>query len=235
MHASATEGENTSSGHERSRSDSSWIVLLAGVAFVIAVAATFSFVMTRDDNGGETKPAFSLALLDSFDRPASDDGLGSNASGTWTTVAGVWGLEAGVAILRTPVTEGDNLTTYQLADRNMSVNLRIAGRSQCGVVVRYVDPLNYVGLVRVNAFAVWNLIQVVNGEETVLSKVPDDDAQNVNVTLTATDGVLSASVGLNTVTLIQSPTPDGTRVGLVARGEGAEQCGWDDVTAQRAN
>ncbi len=234
MEATSADGGG-STEREPSQRDSSWMVLLAGVAFVVAVAATFSFVMTRDDKGDETEPAFSLVLFDGFDRPVSDDGLGSNDSGSWTSVAGVWGVEAGVAILRTPVDTGDNLTTFPLADRNQSINLRIAGRSQCGVVVRYVDPLNYVGLIRVNAFAVWNLIEVVNGEENVLAKVPDQDTQNVNIALTATDEVVSASVGLSPVTIVHPLAPKGTKVGFIARGEGAEQCSWDDVTAQRAN
>lgn len=212
------------------RRDSSWAVLLAGIVFVIAVTATFSILMTRDDNDPAT-PAFSLVLIDQFDRPASEDGLGEG----WVSDAGGWAIEAGVALLREPVANGDNLTTYDIGSSGQAVNMKVAGTALCGLVVRYEDAFNYMGLIRVSPFAVWNIVEMVDGKETVIGKVPDEDANNSNVTLTATDSVVSASVGLKTVTIVHESAPAGTRFGLIARNEGAATCSWDDVTAQRAN
>lgn len=216
-------------GPTRTR-DSSWIVLVAGVAFVIAVTATFSILMTRDDNDAKP-PAFSSVVIDNFDRPASADGLGSG----WRQDAGGWAVEGGFALLRTPVTKGDNLTTYELGGTGQSVNLKVGSRSQCGVTVRYQDPFNYLALVRAAPFAVWNVVEMADGVESIIAKVPDEDAETVSVTITVTDRLLSASVGLKTLTLVRANAPTGTRFGLIARGDDVTACTWDDVTAQRAN
>jgi hypothetical protein len=95
--------------------------------------------------------------------------------------------------------------------------------------------MNFVSMVRVHPSGVWTLFEVVDGNETLLAEVPDENAHDVRVTLTATDHVVAASVGFVSVTVVHDPIPVGTEVGVLARGEGAGQCSWDDVNVQRAN
>ena len=211
-----------------------WVCIFAGATGLLVVSMLAILLVRSSSSTSAPSSAFSAAFSDSFDRSSSATELGSNGDRSWTADAGVWGVEAGAAILRNPST-GDNIATIDVAERNHTVNVRIAGLTQCGVVARYQDPLNFLMLTRVNSFAVWNLVEVVDGKEHLLIKIPDSGDHDVDVSLTATDHVVAASVGFKTVRIVHETAPQGTRVGLLSRGEGAAECSWDDFTAQRAN
>jgi hypothetical protein len=214
----------------------SLVQLIAGVAVVSGLGFLLALLLTRDFTPArQPVSAFSPMLSDSFDRPSSDEGLGTTSDGTWIDVSGGWGVDAGIAILRRPAEDRDSIATIGVTVPQVSVSLRVAGLSQCGVIVRYQDPLNYLSMIRVHAFGVWNIYEVVDGNELLLAEVPDENSNDVRVTLTATDHVVAASVGFASVTVVHDPALEGTKVGLVARGEGAGQCSWDDLNVQRAN
>jgi len=171
-------------------------------------------------------------LTDSLESASSTTGRGSNGNGSWTADTGSWGVDAGVAYLR-GADDADNIATHDVEAQTQTFEARIGGFGQCGVVVRYQDPLNFVMLYRVNPFFVWNLVEVVDGNETLVTTVLDADQHDVDVSLTASDHVIAASVGFTTVTVVRDTAPHGTRVGLVSRrGERASECSWYDLRVE---
>ncbi len=198
------------------------------VAVIIAVVIWCSGIATRSPES-----AFATELSDSFDRPASTNGLGSTGEHAWSADAGQWRIEAGAALLQ-QAADGDSIASIDVQSANHTVKVRVAGLDQCGVVARYQDPQNFLALYRVGPYAVWNLVEVINGEEHLLSSVPDPGHHDLDVSLTATDHVVAAAVGFMTVTLVHETVPQGTRVGILARGDQAKECSWDDLLADRA-
>lgn len=206
-----------------------------GVISVLIVSMLATTLVASCSSTDAPRPAFSPEFTDSFDRASSATDLGSSGDRSWTAAAGVWGVEAGAAVLRRSSGTGENIATIDVTEPNHSVTVRIAGFAQCGVVVRYQDPLNFLLLLRVNPYAVWNVVEVVDGNEHLLFKVPDSGNHDVDVSLTATDHAVAASVGFQTVRIVHDTALRGTRVGLLARGESAAECSWNDLTAQLAN
>jgi hypothetical protein len=207
---------------------------LVGLAILMVAISIVAVLVARISNRDVAPTeAFSEVWSDSFDRPSSPSELGVSEGRAWTADKGVWGVEAGAAIVRGS-TEGDNIATIDVAVASHTARVRVAGFAQCGVVARYQDPQNFLLLVRVNAFAVWNLIEVVDGKQTMLMKVPDSDRHDLDVSLTATDHVIAASVGFDTVRIVYETALQGTRIGLFSHGEGST-CSWTDLIVERAN
>lgn len=192
------------------RRDRSWLVLALSIAFVVAVVALFSYAM-RDAFDNEPAKAYELKFTDDFDRRANETGLGSPRRGlAWTSVQGLWALDAGRATIAFPDADLSIAVIGNLA--NPSVQAQVSGMQRCGVITRYVDPQNYLELVRVPAFAVWNLVEVRNGEEIVLGKLPDVKATTVAVKLTAGRRIVIAEVAGRSVSVV---APSDVRVGAV--------------------
>jgi len=171
-------------------------------------------------------------LTDSLERASSTTGRGTNDNGSWTAHTGSWGVEAGVAFLR-GADDADNIATTDVEAQTQTFKARIGGFGQCGVVVRYQDPKNFVMLFRVNPFLVWNLVEVVDGNESLVTTVLDVNQHDVDVSLTASDHVIAASVGFTTVTVVRDTAPRGTRIGIVSRqGERTSECSWYDLSVE---
>lgn len=162
-----------------------------------------------------------------------DIATGSGSGESWTAADGSWAEEAGVVFVDDAPERGGIVTT-DVGELDHTVQLRIGGFGQCGVVGRYQDPTSFVALIRVHPFGVWNLIEVVDGAETILATVPDSNARDLDVSLTVTDRVVKASVGFSTVSLAHDVTARGTRVGFIARGDDSDGCSWYDVRTQQA-
>ena len=197
------------------------------IVFVVGVSALFAHLM-RDSYKAPPDPAFKPALFDNFDRRSNREGLGQAADGTkWTSVHGLWAIDAGRALVAFP----DNSPNLAIVGsfRYAAVTATISGKHRCGVVARYVDDQNYLTLVQVPQYAVWNLEQVKNGQETVLAKVPDLQDSNVTVRLETGSRVVTATVGLASATVVLPTDLSAAPVGFVAIDKESIGCTWDDV------
>ena len=215
---------------------SRWWVPFVGAIFVIVIAATFSYFMSEgseDRNGSAAVGAFEDEFTDTFDRPATVDGLGEGPGVGWTDVRGGWGVQGGVAFLPSP-DPTMNVTVDDIDTRDVRIAAVVGGDGVCGVTARYLDEDNYLALIRVPGFAVWNVVEVVDGVERVIFKVPDSANPNVAVVLEVGDDIVTAVSDFSRVSVVASPAPGGTRVGLIARGGDMDTCTWDDVVVRRA-
>lgn len=209
------------------RRDRSWVALVVAVVFVVGVAALFAHVM-RDSYQASAEPAFKAALVDNFDRRADRTSLGAAADGTkWVSVRGLWAVDAGRAVLAFPATE-PNLATIG-SFRYASISATVSGKHRCGVVARYADERNYLTLIQVPKYAVWNLEQVKDGQETVLAKLPDIPDQNVGIRLETGSRVVTAMVGLQTATVVLPTELSAAPVGFIGIDKDATGCTWDDL------
>ena len=210
----------------------SWIVLLLGILFVILVAGSFSYLMTKDDSkAAKAIPASSSTKVidDNFDRPASADSMGRTRGGAlWTSVGGTWGIAAGSAYLPAPV-EGNNFALLEVG-ANASSRAQVAGGQACGVVGNYVDPSNHLALVFAPNYGVWNLNQVVNGKNETLASLPDSKDARERIALEVDLPVITITVGLQHVSVVRDGLPKGTLAGLYARGLESRTCTFDDVS-----
>lgn len=205
--------------------------LLTIGALLVAVTATVTWSVTRGSS--ETpSPSLDASELDValFDAASGTGGTASGAGKSWTAIDGSWVEEAGIVFLA-DAPDGDGIVTTDVGEEDHTVQVRIGGLGQCGVVVRYQDPTNFVMMFRVNPYAVWNVVEVVDGAETVLMTVDDVGSHDVDVSLTASDLVIRASVGFSTVSLVYDVAPQGSRIGLIARNE--DSCTWSDVRAEQ--
>jgi hypothetical protein len=209
----------------------SWIVLLLGILFVVLVAGSFSYLMTKDDSAAVRAlptPSSTKVVEDNFDRPASATSMGRARGGAaWTSVGGTWAIAAGAAYLPAPV-EGDNFALIDVG-ANASSRAQVAGGQGCGVVGNYVDPSNYLALVFAPKFGVWNLNQVSGGKSETLLTLPDTKDINEKIALEVNLPVITISVGLQHVSVIRDGVPKGTLAGLYARGLDSHSCTFDDV------
>lgn len=218
---------------DRPANTSDWRRLLVGAIFVVAVVGIFSYVMTEPSESDELDPlGRRITFSDNFDR--ADDDVDLNGDGDdWRSERGGWGTQLGAAFVSFP--DGSpNVAVTDVADPSARVQAVVGGQSQCGVVARYVNPENYVGLVRVPGFAVWNVVEVVEGSESVIGEVADVQDHDVPVALTVGDNVIEAEVSGRSATLAFATSLDGTSVGMIAMDERGG-CTWDDVTVRTSS
>jgi hypothetical protein len=213
------------------RDGSSWVAVFFGALFVIVVVAAFSYFVSEDGARKDAEPAgaFLDSFIDSFDRPADGAALGDQ----WSSVRGGWGIQLGVAYLPRP-DPTLNLALVDVGAREVSIAATVSGNGLCGVVARYEDERNFVALVRVQEFGVWNLLEVADGVERRIDTVMDIPFTAVGVALEAGDDIVAGAVAFNRVTVVTSPSPAGSSVGLVAMGGEMGACTWDDVVVRRA-
>jgi hypothetical protein len=231
--AEGSSGTGGSTRGPKSESPSwSWIVLLLGILFVILVAGSFSYLMTKDDSEvAKALPTTSSTKVfeDNFDRPASADSMGRTRGGAlWTSVGGTWGIAAGAAYLPAPA-EGNNFALIEVG-ADASSKAQVAGGQACGVVGNYVDPSNHLALVFAPKFGVWNLNQVVNGKNETLASLPDSKDARERIALEVDLPVITITVGLQHVSVVREGLPKGTLAGLYARGLESRTCTFDDVS-----
>jgi hypothetical protein len=225
------DGVRGAAATHRGRRDA--IRLFVAVVFVVGAAAVFSVVAVEDDVPPQT--AFEDDRTDRFDRPASDDGLGRAPSGeTWRSESGTWGISAGVA----RVVESTGTTNLASVDvgAGASVAAVVGGSGLCGVASA-VDDNDFVGLIEVADLGVWNVFVSRNGERTSLARItPTPASISTNdryVSLDVEPPVVTATVGIDRVSITVDDLPTGTRIGLLADGV-ATTCLFDDVVASRS-
>ncbi|MFZ4717971.1 MAG: hypothetical protein ACOYMR_01015 [Ilumatobacteraceae bacterium] len=215
----------------RQRTGTPWWHVALGALFVIAVTTGISYVLSEDPaergevtNIGDTRS-------DDFNRPRDDRGLGTGPIGTWTSERGVWSLQLGTAFISFP-DKDRSLAVVDASAKAVRVAATVWGDEVCGIVARYERPDQYVALIRVAEFGVWNVVEVDAGDEVVLGKVPDLDTDGVGVSLSVDDDLVQAEVGLQRISVRYSVRSQGTSIGLVGQADTATSCSWDDVTVQ---
>lgn len=180
------------------------VVLLVGaaVAFVAIAIVGILIASGGGDSGGngngndDAAPADArtdvgiFGTIDQFDRPDSPTSLGDFAPGRpWTPDAGTWGIDAGEAYL-SEGSEFRNHAVVGLGQGDGGAQVRLdTVVNGAGLVFRYVGPYNYWAVVAVPDVATWNVIKVVDGDQEVVGNTG------------------------------QSPTADGTTVGVRLRGD----------------
>lgn len=181
------------------------LVVGAVVAFV-AIAIVGVLIATSGDGGGggggggdDSTAADArtdvgiFGTTDQFDRADSDTTLGDFAPGRpWSADAGTWGIDADEAYL---VRGGEfrNHAVIGLGQGDGGAQVRLDKVvTNSGLVFRYVGPYNYWAVVAVPDVATWNVIKVIDGDQEVVGNTG------------------------------QSPTTDGTTVGVRLRGDTIE-------------
>lgn len=182
------------------------LVVGAVVAFV-AIAIVGVLIATSGDGGGgggggggnDSTAADArtdvgiFGTTDQFDRADSDTTLGDFAPGRpWSAEAGTWGIDADEAYM---VRGGEfrNHAVIGLGQGDGGAQVRLDKVvTNSGLVFRYVGPYNYWAVVAVPDVATWNVIKVVDGDQEVVGNTG------------------------------QSPTADGTTVGVRLRGDTIE-------------
>ena len=131
-----------------------------------------------------------FGTIDQFDRPDSATSMGDFAPRRpWSPDAGTWGIDSGEAYL-VESSEFRNHSLVGLGQGDGGAQVRLDKVvNGAGLVFRYVGPYNYWAVVAVPDVATWNIIKVVDGDQEVIGNTG------------------------------QSPTADGTTVGVRLRGE----------------
>ncbi|MCB1017663.1 MAG: hypothetical protein KDB10_21430 [Acidimicrobiales bacterium] len=189
--------------HDEDDEGPSRVVLLVGaaVAFVaIAIVGVLIASGGGDGGGGGDGEAAApsdartdvavFGTIDQFDRPDSAGELGDFAPGRpWSADAGTWGIEDGEAYL-VESAEFRNHAVVGLGQGDGGAQVRLDQVvNGAGLVFRYVGPYNYWAVVAVPDVATWNVVKVVDGDQEVVGNTG------------------------------QSPTADGTTVGVRMRGD----------------
>jgi hypothetical protein len=183
------------------------LVVGAAVAFV-AIAIVGILIASGGDSGGgggngnagnqnagpDSRTDVGIfGTTDQFDRPDSTTALGNFAPGRpWLADAGTWGIENDEAYIA-DVGEFRNHAVVGLGQGDGGAQVRLDKVTNgAGLVFRYIGPYNYWAVVAVPEVATWNVIKVVDGDQEVVGNTG------------------------------QSPTADGTTVGVRLRGDTIE-------------
>jgi hypothetical protein len=209
--------------------DRSWMRLLAFAGFVVVVAGVYAVLM-RD--AYHPKPssgnAFNAAIVDDFNRPRNESGLGTASGGhAWKSVSGLWMIDAGKAVIGFP----DKNTSLAIVGpvKGGAISANVTGKARCGVVARYVDARNYLSFEFVPQYAVWNIVAVRDGNEVVLGKMLDPGGSTSALRLETGARVITAHVGLESTTVVDPSTVTSGWVGFIGHDAGSSACTWDDM------
>jgi hypothetical protein len=214
---------------ERRVADRSWLWLLVVVLVVAIAAASVTYAIAHAGHG--PTGAFATAFTDDFDR-FDTPRLGFAPGGArWVEVDGSWSVQSKAARVTPAANPGRIAIALGGSVRYGAIQAQVTGMDRCGLVARYVGPGSFVALERIPEFAVWNLLSVVDGNETVLARLDDVKDSAVVVRLETGQRVVTASVRDHSVTVILPTKLSAAPVGLMGRGTGPLQCAWGAVWA----
>ncbi len=211
---------------ERSRGRD-WIGLIAAVLFVVAVIGIFSYLY-RDHSTSPTTaaPGFSVVTKDSFNRASGPIAYGKNVA-AWKSLRGSWSVAAGAAYVSEPAPMV-NIAVVE-ASANASVKAVVSGLGYCGLVANLVNEGEYLSLVRVEKYGVWNLERRVNGIPEVLAAVGGSSSTAITASILVDPPIVTASVGEQHVSVRVSDLSSGRSAGLFAADPDPSNCAFDDV------
>ena len=213
--------------------DRGWVSLVLAVVFVIVVIGTFSYLFRdRSETLVTASPGFGVVAIDPFDQEAGPIGTGKD-SADWVSLRGEWSVAAGAAFVSDPAPLR-NIAAID-AGPQASVKAAISGLGRCGLVANLVDERNYLSLVRIEKYGIWNLEQTANGTTNRLAAVVGSQGTALNASIEVQLPIVTASVGDQHVSVrIQDLTP-GRSAGLFAADPEPSDCVFDDVVISRPN
>ncbi len=175
-----------------------------------------------------------VRFFDSFTRPDSLETLGSDEPGRgWDAVRGTWGIQDGAAYISKSFTRAP-LMSLAVAEGEVSdgvFSAVVGGDGVCGLMVRYVDPKNFVVVKRVPLYRVWNIEEFKNGKSERLGFLVDQTADALQVVVGYRGSSITVSVaGVVHPVVETSLTTSTTAIGLLGEGPTGEQCRWRDAT-----
>jgi hypothetical protein len=211
---------------ERSRGRD-WIGLVAAVVFVVVVIGVFSYLY-RDHSTSPTTaaPGFNLVTKDSFNRASGPIAYGKNVA-AWKSIRGSWSVAAGAAYVSEPAPLL-NIAVVE-ASANASVKAVVSGLGYCGLVANLVNEREYLSLVRVEKYGLWNLERRVNGIPEVLAVVGGSSSTAMTASILVAPPIVTASVGEQHVSVSISDLGSGQSAGLFASDPDPSNCAFDDV------
>lgn len=210
-----------------------WLRLVIGVVFVVVVIGAFTFLF-RDGSEGTTatSPGFSVIAKDAFGRKAGSIDAGKNTA-KWESVRGGWSVAAGAAFVSEPAPLL-NIAAVE-AGPNASVKAAVSGLGHCGLVANLIDENNYLAIVRIEEYGIWNLEQRVNGLQKVLATVGGSPSVALNASIAVQAPIVTATVGDKHVSVSIADLAPGTSAGLYAADPNPSECAFDDVVISRPN
>jgi len=210
-----------------------WVRLVVGVVFVVVVIGAFTFLFRdRSEGTTATSPGFSVITKDSFGRKAGSIDSGKNTA-NWKSIRGGWSVAAGAAFVSEPAP----LLNIAAVDAgpNASVKAAVSGLGHCGLVANLIDESNYLAIVRIEEYGIWNLEQRVNGLQKVLATVGGSKGVVLNASIAVQAPIVTATVGDKRVSVSIPELAPGTSAGLYAADPNPSECVFDDVVISRPN
>ncbi len=210
--------------------------VIVGVAAILAVVAVVGDafqaskpVVTAQTSAAPIQLPVAAAIADDFERTDSDDGLGMTPEGRrWDVVLGDWGIDRDAAYIADANGVGAlrNMAVVDLGSSDGSIAVTVSGRGVCGVIVRYLDPFNFITLKRVSLYGVWNLEKVVGGETTRLTFLADPPTPTVDVRVDFRGSQLDVFVAGTSVTVNDTAGQTSGLVGLIGEQIDSRDCRW---------
>ena len=210
-----------------------WVRLVAGVVFVVVIIGAFTFLFRDRSQGTATAPpGSSVVAKDSFGRASGSLESGKKTT-NWKSVRGGWRIAAGAAFVSEPA-QFFNVAVVD-AGLNASINASVSGRGYCGVVANYVDQNNYLSLVRVEPYGVWNLELHRNGTAQLMATIGGTKSVMLKASIAVEAPIVTATVGDQHVSVSISDLAPGRSAGLYAADPNPSECAFDDVVISRPN
>lgn len=208
----------------------------AGIAVTVVIGSFAAAYRVDDGADGAVRDRRGEVVivrghLDDFDRPDNPSSLVGKGGFEWTSDGGTWGLSDHRALVSSPGDDRDYaVVDYGGGDGAVQVwASRVSDGA--GLLFRYRDPANHWSVVAVPAYATWAVVKTLDGMETVVGNTGfsslDGTAVGVRFRGKAIDIILGTEV---VKTVIDGTLEDATRVGITARGPGAQSARFDDFT-----
>lgn len=207
----------------------SWLRLLGAIIFVVVtIVISVRLLESQPESKGQRQVSgTSVKARDNFARPADPLSLGRALNGSqWEAIAGTWGIAGEAAYVSSPLEE--NIAVLD-ATTTASTGAVITGAAQCGVVAGFTDATDYVALVRAPNFGVWNLIRRSGGSSTKIAALPASKSDPESVILTVDPPMVTARTAGKSVSVVVEGLSGGHLGGLIASGQGASICAFDEV------
>jgi hypothetical protein len=210
-----------------------WLRLVLGVVFVVVVISAFTFLFRdRSEGTTATSPGFSVVAKDSFGRKAGAIDAGKNTA-KWKSVRGGWSVAAGAAFVSEPAPLL-NIAAVE-AGPNASVKAVVSGLGHCGLIANLIDEKNFLALVRIEEYGIWNLEQRVDGIQKVLGTVSGSPNVALKASIAVEAPIVTATVGEQHISVSVSDLVPGRSAGLFAADPNPSDCAFDDVVISRPN
>jgi len=208
-----------------------WLRLVVAILFVVTVVGVFSYLF-RDQPATAKLPGVSTVLKDSFERKAGliESGKGNQV---WSPIRGVWSVAAGAAFVSEPA-PFFNVAVVD-SGLNASMKAAVSGRGFCGIVANYVDQKNFLSLVRVEQYGIWNLELHRNGTAELIATIGGTKNVMLRASIAVEAPIVTATVGDQHVSVSIPDLALGTSAGLYAADPNPSDCAFDDVVISRPN